>query len=342
MSGFALDRLAIIGAGAWGTALAIQAQRAGRQVRLWARRPELVAKIRAEGRNADYLPGIALDPAIIVTSDLSDLGAVDAAILACPAQSLRAIAGALAPHWPAGKPICLACKGIERGSLKTLAEVALEALPGRPRAVLSGPTFAAEIAAGLPAAATVAARDEPLGRAFAAALAGPRFRLYWSEDLIGVELGGAIKNVLAIACGIVMGRQLGDNARAALIARGLAEMMRLGVAMGARPETLMGLSGLGDLVLTCTGRRSRNLGFGIGLGEGRSAAALLEGRRDIVEGVFTAEALAELAQRHGVEMPIVEAVDQILNRGAAIDATIVGLLARPPKAESGLDRPTAP
>jgi glycerol-3-phosphate dehydrogenase (NAD(P)+) len=198
---------------------------------------------------------------------------------------------------------------------------------------LSGPTFAGEVAADLPSAATVAATDAALGQAIVEALATPRFRLYWSGDVTGVELGGAIKNVLAIACGIVIGRKLGDNARAALIARGLAEMMRFAVPRGAKPETLMGLSGLGDLVLTCSGRQSRNLSLGIALGEGKSLAEYQAGRRSVAEGIWTASALRAQAEAAGIDMPIAAAVDDILNRGAAIEAAIGALLSRPFRAE---------
>lgn len=329
----ALQRWGILGAGAWGTALAVTGLRAGRDARLWAHRPELAALIAARRENPDYLPGIALDPRIEAGADLAALADRDALLLAVPAQHLRAVTERLAPLWPRDRPLVVCAKGIEQKSGCTMTALLAQTLPGRPIAVLSGPTFAGEVAADLPSAATVAAADSQLGQAIVEALAAPRFRLYWSSDVTGVELGGAIKNVFAIACGIVIGRRLGDNARAALIARALAEMMRFAVSRGAKAETLMGLSGLGDLVLTCSGRQSRNLSLGIALGEGRELAEYQASRRSVAEGVWTASILRAQAEAAGIDMPIATAVDDILNRGAAIDAAIGALLARPLRAE---------
>jgi glycerol-3-phosphate dehydrogenase (NAD(P)+) len=254
-------------------------------------------------------------------------------LLAAPAQHLRAVAKAVAPHLPRGAPVVICAKGIERGSGKLMSEVAAETMPDARVAVLSGPTFAAEVARGLPTAVTLAA-DEATGMRLVEALGGPTFRPYLGNDPVGAQIGGAVKNVIAIACGIVTGRGMGDNARAALMTRGLAEIMRLGVAMGGRPETLMGLSGLGDLSLTCNGPQSRNMSLGIALGKGHSLADVLAGKRSIAEGVDSAAAIAELARARDVDMPIVAAVDAILHRGAAIDSTIAGLLARPFKSEN--------
>jgi glycerol-3-phosphate dehydrogenase (NAD(P)+) len=240
---------------------------------------------------------------------------------------------ALAPHLPAALPLLLCAKGIETDSLKTMSELLAELHPGVKSAVLSGPSFAAEVARDLPSAVTIASRDPDIAGLFAAALGSPRFRPYLSEDPIGVEIGGAVKNVLAIACGIVDGLLLGDNARAALITRGLAEMTRLGVAKGARAETFAGLSGLGDLVLTCGGAQSRNHRLGVALGQGRRLDEALAGQRSVVEGVASAASIAALAVRLGVEMPIVAAVDAVLHRGMAIAPMIEGLLARPRRAE---------
>jgi len=331
MSGY--PSVAVIGAGAWGTALAMVAARAGAAVTLWARRPEVASEIAATHANAGLLPGVVLDPAIVSTADLAQAAQAGAVLLAVPAQHLRGVAAALAPHLPAATPVVLCAKGIERGTLKLMTEVASEALPGRPLAVLSGPTFATEVARGLPAAVTLAAADRALAQRLIDTLGGPVFRPYLSDDPVGAEIGGAVKNVLAIACGIVIGRRLGDNARAALQTRGLAEILRLGEALGARRATLMGLSGLGDLTLTCTSTQSRNLTVGIALGEGTPLAAILAGRRSVAEGVDSAAAVSDLAARRGVEMPIVTAVDRILNRGADIDAVINALLARPFRAE---------
>ncbi|MGH7099710.1 MAG: NAD(P)H-dependent glycerol-3-phosphate dehydrogenase, partial [Stellaceae bacterium] len=325
-------RLAIVGAGAWGTALAAAACRAGARPVLWARDPALAAAI-AERRENPYLSGIALDPAITVTADPdAALAAAEAVILVVPAQSLRGVLVRLSPLLPAGAPLLLCAKGIETASLKTMSEVASELLPQAPCAVLSGPSFAVEVARGLPTAVTVASRDPALARAFAAALGSSRFRPYLSDDPLGTEIGGAVKNVVAIACGIVVGCGLGDNARAALITRGLAEMVRLGVAKDARPETFRGLSGLGDLVLTCSATQSRNHALGLALGRGEALATVLkEGRT--VEGVATAAAAVALARRLGVEMPICEAVDAVLHRNAAIADLVKRLLRRPTRSE---------
>ena len=334
MSKAAVERIGIFGGGAWGTALALTARRAGRQVALWAREAEVVAAINRDHVNPDFLPGVTLDPAITATSDLAEMRAADALLLVAPAQHLRALAGALAAHLPAGLPLLICTKGIEERTGALMGEVAAAALPSAPIAVLSGPTFAIEVARGLPTAVTLACADRTLGRRLIAALGTRSFRPYLSDDVIGAEIGGAVKNVLAIACGIVMGRKLGDNARAALITRGLAEMVRLALRKGGKAETLMGLSGLGDLVLTCTSLQSRNHSLGTALGEGRALAEILAERRSVAEGVTSAAATAALAKRLGVDMPIVNAVDAILHKGAAIDHAIESLLARPFKSEA--------
>ena len=343
-----MKRLAIVGAGAWGTALAAVAARAGSATTLWARDPTLAAVINRHHENHVYLPGIPLDARIVVTSDMSSaVSGADAALVVVPAQFLRGVLADLATTLPSppmrspsswgrdGRtlPLLLCAKGIEVQSLMTMSEVAIEVMPASPLAVLSGPSFAAETARGLPTAVTIASRDPALAAAFVAALGSARFRPYSSADPIGVEIGGAVKNVLAIACGIVEGRGLGDNARAALITRGLAEMVRLGLAKGAAAETFRGLSGLGDMVLTCTATQSRNYALGAALGRGETLAETLAGRRSVVEGVATAAAVARLAARLGVEMPIVAAVDAVLHRGMSIDAMIEGLLSRPYRAE---------
>jgi glycerol-3-phosphate dehydrogenase (NAD(P)+) len=329
-----MTRLAIVGGGAWGTALAMVARRAGSEAIVWARDPAIVAAIRERRENPVYLPGIALDPAIAATADLGPaIADAEAALLAVPAQFLRDVLTALAAHLPPAMPLLLCAKGIEIVTLKTMSELAGELCPANPLAVLSGPSFAAEVARDLPTAVVIASRDPALARYFMAALGSPKFRPYLSADPVGVEIGGAAKNVLAIACGIVDGLRLGDNARAALITRGLAEMTRLGLAKGARAETFAGLSGLGDLVLTCSGAQSRNRTLGVALGQGKSLDAALARRRSIVEGVASAAAIAALAAQLGVEMPIVAAVDAVLHRGMAIVRMVEGLLARPPRSE---------
>jgi glycerol-3-phosphate dehydrogenase (NAD(P)+) len=329
-----MQRIGIIGGGAWGSALALTARRAGRDVVLWAREPEVAAAINRDHANPLFLPGVALDPAIGATTELAHaVRGAEALLLVAPAQHLRALAAGLKPLLPAGLPVVICAKGIEEGTGALMSELVAATLPQAPRAVLSGPTFASEVAAGLPTAVTLACADAALGRRVIAALGTRSFRPYLAADVVGAEIGGAVKNVLAIACGIVMGRKLGDNARAALITRGLAEMVRLALAKGGKPETLMGLSGLGDLVLTCTSLTSRNHSLGVALGEGKALAEILAGRRSIAEGVSSAAAAAALARRLGIDMPITTAVDAILHHGAAIDTAIEGLLARPFRSE---------
>ncbi len=331
----AVQHIGVIGGGAWGTALAQTAAEAGRKVTLWARNPDVVDAVTNAQENPLYLPGVKLDPRIDATATLADAAKTDAVLLVVPAQHLRTVLADLAPHLPDGTPLVICAKGIEQTSRKLMSEVVGEIAPGAPQAVLSGPTFAIEVARGLPAAVTLACADEALGEALVAAIGRPTFRPYLTADVTGAEIGGAVKNVLAIACGIVDGHKLGDNARAALIARGLAEMLRLGQAKGGRPETLMGLSGLGDLVLTCTSETSRNYSLGIELGRGRKLDDVLGERRTVAEGVWTAAAVTALAQELGVEMPIAEAVNDVLHGGADVDAAIAALLNRPFTTETG-------
>src|SRR5689334_19118042 len=299
-----IDRIGVVGGGAWGTAVALAARRAGRRVVLWAREPAVVEAINGRHENPTYLPGIALGPDLHATADLDALAGLPAVLLVTPAQHLRAVATRLAPVLDGDCCAVICAKGIEQGSQALMSTVVAETLPGRPAAVLSGPTFAAEVARGLPTAVTLACADAGLGARLVEALGSRSFRPYLSDDVTGAQVGGAVKNVLAIACGIVRGRRLGDNARAALITRGLAEIVRLGTALGARPETLMGLSGLGDLTLTCTSLQSRNMSLGAALGEGRALADILAERHSVAEGVSSAAAVVALAAHHGVEMPI--------------------------------------
>lgn len=324
-----MERIGILGAGAWGTALAAAVTAAGRQALLWTRNPELAQEINGQHTNSVYLPRIKLDPSIRATSDTADLAQSDALLLVVPAQHLRGIASGLDAILPKSLPLVLCCKGIERNSGKLMTEVAAEALPGRPLAVLSGPTFAAEVASGLPTAVTLASEDSDLAATLAESLGNRSFRPYLSNDPTGAEVGGAVKNVIAIACGIVQGRALGENARAALITRGLAEIVRLGLAKGGRQETLMGLSGFGDLTLTCTAVQSRNYALGLALGEGADFEDLMSVRLTVAEGVESAAAVTTLAKNLGIEMPISKAVNAILHQGADIDAVIGSLLARP-------------
>jgi len=324
-------RIGVIGGGAWGTALAQVAAAEGEPVLLWAREPEVVDSINREHRNALFLPSADLSPAIAATANLDDLRAAEALLVVAPAQHVRAVLGALDVG---ARPLVLCAKGIEAGTRKLVGEVAAELHPGASIAVLSGPTFAHEVAAGLPTAATLACAEADVREALIARLARPAFRLYASDDVTGAEIGGAVKNVLAIACGVVEGAGLGQNARAALIARGFAEMTRFGLARGARAETLAGLSGLGDLVLTCSSTSSRNFSFGLGLGQERSAAELLADRRTVAEGAFTAPVLREAAVEAGVAMPVAEAVCALIE-GAPVPAVIADLLNRPLRDERG-------
>jgi len=329
-----MHRITVIGAGAWGTALAVTAHRAGRKVLIWAHDGALAAHLNARHENPDYLPGVRLDPAIRASADISDAATTDVLLLAVPAQHLRTIAGDFAAVLPRDRPLVICAKGIERGSGALMSEVIAETLPDRPVAVLSGPTFAGEVARGLPAAVTLATTDAALGAALVAALGSRTFRPYLSDDPLGTQIGGAVKNVIAIACGIVAGRALGANAGAALITRGLAEIARLGQALGGRRETLMGLSGLGDLTLTCTNTQSRNFALGQALGAGQTLEQVLAGRRTVVEGVYSAAAVVGLAKKHNVEVPISAGIAAILDQGAGIDETIAALLARPFAAET--------
>jgi glycerol-3-phosphate dehydrogenase (NAD(P)+) len=327
------QRLDVIGGGAWGTSLALTAARAGRQVRLWAREKEVVDGITASGENRLFLPGVMLPPSIKATGDLGSavMGAA-ALLIAAPAQFLRATLEAVAALAPKGIPLVVCAKGIERTSGKLVTEVLREAAPGFEPALLSGPSFAADAARGLPTAVTIAARFETAQR-LQASLSHATFRPYASDDLIGVALGGAAKNVYAIACGIVDGMGLGESARAALLARGFAELARLGLALGARTETLMGLSGLGDLVLTATSPHSRNFRFGREVGRGRAIAELRAKGQPLAEGVETAPALVIRARAEKVELPVAEAVASVLDGSLPLDATIARLMTRPLKQE---------
>jgi glycerol-3-phosphate dehydrogenase (NAD(P)+) len=325
-----VQKVGIVGGGAWGTALAQVAAHGGGEALLWAREPEVAESVNARHENELFLPGVALDPALRATADLADLAACDALLIVTPAQHTRHV---LAGLDAAGKPLVLCSKGIEDSTGKLMHDVAQEVRPDSPIAVLSGPTFAHEVAAGLPTAVTLAAADRATGEALVRRLARPFFRPYLSDDLAGAEVGGAVKNVLAIACGVVEGRGLGQNARAALISRGFAEMTRFGVAKGARVETLAGLAGLGDLVLTCSSTSSRNFSLGKGIGEGARAADLLADRRTVAEGAFTAPVLKRVADELGVDMPIVAAVCALLADELSVDEAIERLLARPLRPE---------
>ncbi len=326
----ARGRIGVVGAGAWGTALAQAAARGGNRVVLWDRDPEVVAAIAATHRSPRVFPALALEPGITATADFDLALGCDVVLLVVPAQSIRAVCGRRRGAVPGVALIC--AKGFERDTDLLLSEVVEREWPGTTVACLSGPSFAAEVAKGLPTALTLGVEDRALGRALAERLSGPHLRVYWTDDRTGVEIGGAVKNVLAIAAGLVIGKGLGENARAALLTRGLAELAGLGQAMGARTETLMGLSGLGDLMLTALSATSRNTAFGMALGRGSTAeAALAEG--GVVEGYWTAAVVDRLARRHRVATPIVHAVAEILAGALTLDDAIEALMSRPLRAE---------
>ena len=327
-----MSRIAIIGAGAWGTALAMTAARAGCTVGLWARENEVVESIRRDRRNALFLPDYRVDEAVVPTGDLGEAAAgAELALLVTPAQHVAAVAERLA-GLPDAPPIVVCAKGIDRASGRLLSEVVANALPGRPAVVLSGPSFAGEVAQGLPAALTAASTDRPLTERVAQLFGAPRFRIYLSDDPVGVQIGGAVKNVVAIACGIVVGAGLGENARAAVVTRGLAETVRLAVARGGRAQTLAGLSGIGDMMLTCNSFQSRNMSLGAALGAEPDRSwtpdDVLAARDSLAEGFWTAAAVIEMAQKLNVEMPICAGVNAVLHRGETVQAMVDSLMAR--------------
>jgi glycerol-3-phosphate dehydrogenase (NAD(P)+) len=323
----------VIGAGAWGTALAEVCARAGLEVVLWAREPEVRLSIADKRENTLFLPGVTLSDAVSVTGDFAALAGCDFVLAVPPAQYVRATLQPFAYYAPEGLPVVLCAKGIEQGSLKLMTEVLAECLPRARPAVLSGPSFAGEVARGLPTAVTLACGDAILGQELAESIACPAFRPYLTGDMIGAEAGGAVKNVLAIACGVVEGLQLGRSAHAALITRGFAEMTRLAVAKGAKAETMAGLCGLGDLVLTCSSPQSRNMSVGLALGSGKSLEQALSGKLSVAEGVASAPAVRALARQLGVQMPICEAVAAVLGGEITLNQAIDGLLSRPIKSE---------
>ncbi|WGJ15697.1 NAD(P)-dependent glycerol-3-phosphate dehydrogenase [Methylocapsa sp. D3K7] len=333
-------RIAVLGAGAWGTALANLAARPGRgddvEVALWARDPAHVVEMMATGINARHLPGVPILSNVRPISEPAEVHGCELILAVIPAQALRPVLELFAPYLANGVPIVVCAKGIENTTGRFLSEVAAEILPDNPPAILSGPSFATEVAQGLPTAVTVASWDGELAAKIAGMLAAPTFRLYSSPDVRGVEIGGAAKNVLAIASGIAAGRGLGASAGAALIARGFAELSRFGRAHGAKPSTLAGLSGLGDLVLTCTSAISRNYAFGVALGRGLPISEAVE-RSGLCEGVHTCGVLVDLAHAKEIDMPIAAAVDAVLAERISIEEAITLLLARPSKAELDKD-----
>jgi glycerol-3-phosphate dehydrogenase (NAD(P)+) len=334
MTGGVARQVAVIGAGAWGTALADLLARNGHPVMMWAFEPDVAASITRDHENRRFLAGAPLSPMVRATTDLGE--ALDGASLIClapPSHVLRSIVRAGAAHLARGVPICVASKGIEAGSLELMSDVVAEEAPGHPVVALSGPSFAAEVVAQQPTAIVAASADDAASAMVQEALSNTHFRVYTHDDIIGVELGGSLKNVMAVAAGIVEGVGLGFNARAALITRGLAEMTRLGNALGASPATFAGLAGLGDLVLTCTGSLSRNRAIGVAIGEGATLAEALIGKETVAEGVTTTRSAHALAAREGVEMPIVATVHRILFDGHPARLAVNDLMTRELRAE---------
>lgn len=324
-----MKTIGIIGSGAWGTALGQAARRAGRDVTLWARDAETVSSINTRHENARYLPGIPLDPQLYATTHIKQCAEAEAVLLVTPAQTIKETCQKIAPFITASAPVVLCAKGIEATTGQRLTEIIESLLPQNPIAVLSGPTFAHEVARGLPAAITLACKDAKVGENLVQTLGSSSFRPYYSDDVIGTEIGGAVKNVIAIACGIVEGRGLGANARAALLTRGLAEITRLAKTLGGKNETLMGLSGLGDTVLTCTTTQSRNMALGISIGQGKLIDELLKIRQGLAEGLSTSQAVMKMAHHFNLDMPICTAVYQIVYEKANLEQTITSVLSRP-------------
>lgn len=330
----AIKSIGVVGGGAWGTALALTAARAGSEVRLWARDPDTVSDIRSRRQNSRYLPGITFDEDLNATDALEDVADVDAILLVTPAQTTRSMLGALKKTGKVRGPVVLCAKGIEQTSGKLLSRVMSEELPGVEPGILSGPSFADDVVRGLPTAVTVAANSARTALSLCESLQSPCFRPYASIDILGTQIGGALKNVLAIACGAVVGRKLGASAQAALTARGFAELNRLGMAMGAQGETLTGLSGLGDLVLTCSSSQSRNFSFGLRLGEGFLASELISAGGKLAEGAYSARVAVKLAEKHEIEVPICDTVARMIDDDLSIDDALNTLMARPLKAET--------
>ena len=328
-----MPSIGIIGAGAWGTALGQVYAKGGRDTLIWARESEVTDAINAKHENTVFLPGIALDEGLKATNGLKDILVQDIILVVTPAQYIRPTLEDIKTDIPEGKPIVICCKGIEIESGMLLSRVAEGIVPQATIAVLTGPTFASEIAQGLPGAVTVAAEDKETAQKLQEALGVKGFRPYITSDIVGAQLGGAIKNVIAIACGIVEGKKLGESARAALVTRGVAEIARLAIAMGAHKETLLGMCGIGDLMLTCASMQSRNFSLGFALGEGQSLEEILVTRNSVTEGIHTAKATLALAKKHAVDMPITEAVYNCLNEGVPIEAAIEDMLNRPFKYE---------
>ena len=325
-----MEKIAVMCAGSWGTAIAQVAANAEKNVMLWARESSVVDSINADNENTEYLPGISLNPAIRATASQEEaLKGAEAVFMVAPAQHTRSVLEQMKPYLPEAVPIVLCAKGIEVATGLLMSQVATEIFPDSPYLVLSGPTFAGEVAKGLPAAATLATHHSEIGKQVAEAIRNKSFRPYVTSDPLGAEIGGAVKNVIAVACGIVYGRKLGENARAAIMTRGMAEIKRMGMALGAKPETFLGLSGMGDLTLTCNSLQSRNFSLGVMCGEGQSLNEILTKSRQVIEGVATANSVLDFAKKNAVDMPICQAVNDTLHNGVSVDETVEALMSRP-------------
>lgn len=329
-----MNKIGIIGGGAWGTALAQLQAVNGKEALIWAREDDVVRTINQDHENKMFLPDIKLHEKLKATINLSEAAKADAILLVPPAQHLRATLESLRGHVDESTPLVICAKGVEIQTGVLMSQVAKEVLPNAKIAILTGPTFAAEIARGLPSAVTLAMKDKNESERLAAELSSKNLRMYAADDIIGAQIGGAVKNVIAIACGVIHGKKLGDSARAALVTRGLAEMSRLATAMGAKKETLMGMCGVGDMILTCSSMQSRNFSLGAALGEGRKLEDILAERNSVTEGVYTAKALVVMAKNNAVEMPISTAINACLSEGASVDDMIEKMLERPVKAET--------
>jgi len=329
-----MQTIGIIGGGAWGTALAQSFAGAGKKSVIWAREAEVVASINTAHENTMFLPGIKLHDNLSATTNLGEAAKADILVIVTPAQHLRATLQSLKPDLNDATPIVICAKGVEIDTGMLLSQVAAEIVPQSPLAILTGPTFAAEIARGLPSAVTLAMKDKEKAAQVAEILSSRSLRMYASDDIVGAQVGGAVKNVIAIACGIIEGKKLGDSARAALVTRGLAETTRLASALGAKKETLMGMCGVGDLILTCSSMQSRNFSLGVALGQGKTLKEILESRNSVTEGVHTAKALMVMAKNNAVEMPVADAVNKCLIEGANVDSVIEKMLDRPVKTET--------
>lgn len=329
-----MQKIAIIGGGAWGSALANTLANAGKDIIVWAREPEVVISINERHENEMYLPGIKLHSGIKATDSLTQAAECDALLLCTPAQHVRSTLQSLKADIADGKPCIICAKGVEIETGYLMSEVMDEVVPGATYAILTGPTFASEIAKGLPSAVTIACRDKDVGAELVEALNNKILRTYSTEDVLGAQIGGAVKNVIAIACGVIHAKGLGESARAAVVTRGLAEMSRLASAMGAKKETLMGMCGVGDMILTCSSMQSRNFSLGAALGEGKTIQDILGQRTSVTEGVYTAKALEVMARNHAVDMPISAAVHACVNEGESVDIVIEKLMERPAKKEA--------